>query len=135
MSMGKFEHLESAILAVFGTAKWKAEAIKTFPNNFVGDSAGAAYIRVSIITGGLGANIKSVSGMLNIDVFTPVGKGPTKASIIADKLDSYLVGQTLPAAVGVVQMAVSSFVHSGVDAANPGLHHSLYTIPFNYFGV
>lgn len=133
--MGKFADTEKAVFAVFNTVAWKATSIVTFPDNFVGKAPDNEYIRVSVICGGPGVNIKSVSGVLNIDIFTPSGDGPSRASAIADVLDAYLVGKMLDGTDGKVQCNFSNLTSLGVDRANPALSRALYTISFNYFGV
>jgi hypothetical protein len=133
--MGKYETVMSDVLSVFGTAEWIAENIKTYPANFVGVDTGNTYIRVSVLPQGEGLNLKSASGQVLIDIFTPAGNGPMAAARIADRLDTYLVGKSKQLNTGVTQLGKSSFALRGVDKANPALHRSQYAISFNYFGV
>lgn len=134
--MGKYLSLETDIFSIFGNALWVAENIKTYPANFLAISPGNKFIRVSIIPSGTGLNLVSSSGVLIIDIFTPAGNGPRESSLIADKLDQYLAGKTI-ATVGnnSTQFRGSSLNHLGNDKDNPALFRSVYTIPFNYFGV
>jgi hypothetical protein len=134
--MGKFIDLQTDIFSIFDSVAWKAENIKTFPVNFVSVSTGNEFIRVSIIANGAGLNIKSVSGVFIVDIFTSAGNGPKPTSLIADKLDQYLVGKSVSTQSGAVtQFLNSSLDYRGVDKDNPALFRSTYTIPFNYFGV
>lgn len=133
--MDKYANLENAILAIFGTSGWNAEAIKTFPANFVAVGSGSEFIRVSIVPGGEGINLNSVSGVLIIDIFVSAGMGLKRSSVIADRLDSYLVGKSFTTSSGVLQLAGSGLAHKGVDKDDPSLHRSAYTVSFNFFGV
>ena len=133
--MGKYEALSKDIFGVFGTAEWKAENIKTYPSNFVGVDAGNRYIRVQVLPQGTGLNLKSASGQVLIDIFTPAGGGPIEAMLIADRLDAYLVGKSKQTGAAVTQLGNSALASIGQDKANPALHKSQYSIPFNYYGV
>lgn len=134
--MGKYTGLQEDIFSVFATPEWKAEKIKTFPVNFVTVNQGNEFIRVAIVSSGAGINLSSVSGTFIVDIFTPAGNGPKQASLIADKLDQYLVGKSLSTNSGAVtQLTSSSFDVGRPDRDNPALFRSTYTIPFNYFGV
>jgi hypothetical protein len=133
--MGKFTRLQEDAFSIFNSAEWKAENIKTFPNNFITVNPGNEFIRVSIIGSGIGINLESVSGVFIIDIFTSAGNGPRQASLIADKLDQYLVGKSISGESGsVTQFSNSALDARGLDRDNPALFRSLYTIPFNYFG-
>lgn len=133
--MGKYEALTKGILTVFGSANWAAENIKTYPDNFIGVDPGNTYIRVHVLPQGLGINLKSASGQVLIDIFTPAGNGPLAGSTIADRLDAYLVGKSKLTTEGTVQFGVSAFNPVGVDKSNAALYRSSYSIPFNFFGV
>jgi len=134
--MGKYESLHRDILSVFGTAAWNAESIKTFPSNYIGVDAGDKYIRVHVLPNGSGLNRSSVSGQVLIDIFTSAGKGTLDASLIADRLDAYLVGRSKKLTSGTIQFAeASSMTHLGADKVNNALHASKYAVSFNYFGV
>jgi hypothetical protein len=134
--MGKYIGLQDDVFSIFNSATWKAEQIKTYPSNFVAVAAGNEFIRVSIIASGSGLNLKSVSGVLIIDIFTSAGNGPRQAFLIADKIDQYLVGKSVTTTSGYkTQFSNSSLDIRGLDRDNPSLSRSIYTIPFNYFGV
>jgi len=134
--MGKYTNLDTKILAVFGSSSWTAEGIKTFPANFVAMNAGTEFIRVSIIPTGPGVNLRSVSGVLIIDIFVEANKGPKRASFIADKLDTFLSGKNLMPTTRIsIQLGSSSISPLGLDPDNPSLYRTSYTIPFNYFEV
>lgn len=134
--MSKYSLIESELFGIFATAEWKAEKVKSFPNNFIGVDAGSEYIRISVLPQGKGTNIYSVSGVIIIEIFTPAGMGPSKASIIADKLDKFLCGKAFsPTETTQLQVTETSLQHVGKDSANPTLHLSKYTAYFNYYGV
>jgi len=134
--MGKYANLDTKIFALFGTSSWTAEGIKTFPANFVAMDAGTEFIRVSIIPAGPGINLKSVSGIVLIEIFVEANKGPKRASYIADKLDIFLSGKNLmPTTKIAIQLGSSAISPLGNDPDNPSLYRTSYTIPFNYFEV
>jgi hypothetical protein len=134
--MGKYADLDSDIFSVFGSQSWQDENIKTFPSNIIESNAGDEYIRVQILPSGSGVNLDSVAGIMIIQIFISAGKGPSRASFIADKLDKYLVGKSLTTSGnGVTQFQNSSVKPDGIDKDNSLLYRSSYTIYFNYFGV
>lgn len=135
--MGKYDSLEKDIYSIFSSMPWSLESIATFPNN-VFPSELTEYIRVNIVASGeqIANSLKSVSGILIIDIFFPVGGGNSRATIIADKLDTYLSGKTKATTLGgSTQLLSSTLVSMGVDKANANLFRYIYTIPFNYYGV
>ena len=134
--MGKYENLEKDVFSIFGSTLWKSENIKTFPVNFIELTPGTEFVRVSVIPSGNGINLTSISGVLIIDIFTSAGNGPRKTSLIADKLDSYLVGKSVSTITGnSTQLNKSSLSYVGLDTVNSALYRATYSIPFNYFGV
>lgn len=135
--MGKYSALQDDVFSIFSTTEWKAENIPAVPSNFVAKGVGSTYIRISIVASSVGSLHPngSVSGQLLIDIFTPAGFGPSATNLIADKLDEYLVGKLIKTtSSGQSQFASSTLTVLGSDTANPSLHRSLYTIPFNHFG-
>jgi len=132
--MGKYERCEKALFSVFGSTEWKSEKIKAVPNNFNLSEIGSEFIRISIIPSGRGLNLMSLSGMIIVDIFVPANEGPKRASIIADTLDSYLVGKTIVNG-GTLQLGGSSVDNDGYDKENPSLYRVTYSIPFNFFEV
>lgn len=133
--MGKYEIITRDILSVFGSTTWNNEGIKAFPSNYIGTNAGDKYVRVHVLPSGAGLTRSSVSGQVLIDIFTPAGKGPLDAALIADRLDAYLVGRSKRLSKGTIQFGqASSMSHNGTDKANAALHNSSYAISFNYFG-
>lgn len=134
--MGQYTSIRSRVFSIFGSTTWKAENIKTVPNNFIGVVGQNDYIRVSIIVSGAGfLNIKSNSGILNIEIFTAAGMGPNASDVIADKLDNYLQYKSIVVDNDTVQFRGSSLTPLGLCADNSSLHRSMYSIPFNLFGV
>lgn len=132
--MGKYSDLQNDAFSVFNSNAWKAENIKTFPDNFVAIGQGSEFIRVSIISRSPSVNLDSVAGVFIIDIFTSAGNGPKQAALIADKLDQYLVGKNISTQSGAgTQLLYSTLDSRGLDKDNPTLFRSVYTIPFNYF--
>ncbi|WP_396189862.1 hypothetical protein [Flavobacterium sp.] len=134
--MGQYSTIRSQVFSVFGSDTWKAENIKTVPNNFIGLVGQTDYVRVTVIVSkSRFLNTRSNSGMLNIDIFTAAGMGPNASDVIADKLDNYLQYKTFQTGSDNVQFQGSSLAHIGLCPDNKSLHRSIYSIPFNFFGV
>jgi hypothetical protein len=134
--MGKYTSLETNVFSIFASNAWKSEKINTYPNNFIVTKNSGEFIRVTIIPSGKGINLISTSGILIIDIFTLAGEGTKKASLIADKLDNYLVGKSITTSEKhVTQLNGSSLSFVGIDKDNTSLFRSNYTIPFNFYGA
>lgn len=135
--MGKYTLVEDNVNSVFAADAWKSEGVRTLPKDFTGAVSGNEYIRISTITDGqqLANPLKSVSGQVLIDIFIPAGRGPTRANLIADKLDTHLVGQTIGTEAGNVQFGSSSMAPRGNDRDNASLSKYLYSVPFNFYGI
>jgi hypothetical protein len=134
--MGKYERIQTDVFSIFNQLAWKAESIKTYPVNYISVTQDTEFIRVSVIPSGKGVNLVSSSGLVLIDIFIPAGNGPRRASLIADKLDKYLVGKNIMVQDNAAtQFGQSTLVSRGLDRDNPTLYASAYSIPFNYFGV
>lgn len=134
--MSKYAELDTAVFSVFATKAWIKTGIKTYPSNFVWDRADSEFLRVTVLPTGRGLNLASLSGLLIIDIFTSAGSGPKGASLIADTLDSHLVGKSLSAGKGqTLQFYASTLEKLGNDRSNPTLVCSKFSIPFNFFGV
>lgn len=129
--MGKYTAVEAHVFSVFGRPDWVAENIKTYPNNFLIVDTPSEFIRVTVIPSGKSVNLNSVSGIVIVDIFISAGNGPSRATLIADKLDQYLNGKVL----GNTQFFSSTLQPIGKDPENTNLYRSSYTIPFNHFGV
>jgi len=132
----KYASLSKSIYDVFATSAWTAENITTYPENFTGTAT--EYIRVAILASreSNDQRLGSVAGQMIIDIFIPAGGGTSRTSQIADKLDQYLVGKTLPVSgKGNTQFGDSNLINLGIDKDNTSLYRSSYSIPFNYFGV
>jgi hypothetical protein len=130
--MSKFNTVQDDVFSVFGSVGWLTENIPTYPVNFVTTKA-TEYIRVSVISNGKGINLASTSGQVLIDIFIAAGKGPSRGTLIADKLDSYLVGKSLKTGSGTTQFQDSALTTVGQDKDNPALFRMIYSISFNYF--
>lgn len=130
--MGKFTRLLQDVLSIFGTTEWIAENIKVVPQNFVGNTDATEYIRVSVVSGGVGINALSTSGLIMIDIFTPQGMGPARSSVIADKLDAYLLGKSFGNSGATTQVLKTSNLKV-VGSKESLLCHSIYQVQFNHF--
>jgi hypothetical protein len=133
--MGKYHDALNAVFSIFETPSWKLENIKAFPSNFNLKNASDKFIRIDVIPSGRGINLKSVSGILAIDIFTAAGSGPKGTLLIADALDKFLVGKTFITPQGCLQTLNSSYSHRGLDPVNPTLSKAVYSVPFNFYGV
>jgi len=135
--MGKFTETQVRIFSIFNSDTWKAEAIKTIPQDVSASNLGDEFIRVSIIPSQRGINRISTMGVCIIDIFVAAGKGPSRYHAIADKLDDYLQDKQVKILLSnnVVQFGASTLVPIGLDKDNPNLTRAQYTIPFNLFGV
>jgi len=131
----KYTDLQNDVFSIFASSAWQAESINTYPSNFVGTNTSNEFIRVTIVPSGPGINLLSISGIIIIDIFTPAGEGPNRPSVIADLLDTYLVGKSFNTGSGVTQLTNSSMEHRGRDPENNALHRSIYSIPFSFYGV
>jgi hypothetical protein len=129
--MGKYKNLEQDVFSIFGSEAWLTENIKTYPNNFTATDAGTEFLRVSILPSGSGVNLRSVSGVLIIEIYVTAGNGTKRISELADKLDEFLEGKTM----NKVQCTSSSLSILGKDKDNPSLFRANYSISFNYYGV
>jgi hypothetical protein len=129
--MGKYLNLEQDVFSIFGSPEWLAEDIRTYPSNFVATKIEDEFLRVSILPSGGGVNLRSVSGMMIVEIYIPSGRGTKRLNEIADTLDSYLEGNTK----NRVQMSSSALSIIGEDKDNPSLFRANYSIPFNYYGV
>jgi Ca2+-dependent lipid-binding protein len=133
--MGKYATLESHIFSIFGTSEWIAESIKTYPQSYIKTETDREFIRVAILSSGSGLNLNSVSGILQIEIYIAGGQGPSRASIIADSLDSYLVGKSKETGSSRTQFAKSVLTPVGKDKENPTLYRFSYSLNFSHYGV
>lgn len=133
--MGKYLDLEKDIFSVIQQIV-DANGYKVYPSNFVATNPGNKFLRFAVIPAGKGINLKSVSGLLIIDIFTPVGDGPRDTSLIADALDSKLVGKSIKTgSIGTTQLGDSTLDAGRTDKDSPSLFRATYSIPFNFYGV
>ena len=130
----KYSLLQQEVYAIFASAEWQNEDIPLSPSNFNPKSDATEFLRITILPSRAESTFGSldcVSGLILIDVFTPVGTGVVRAHQIADVLDTYLAGKTL----GNTQLFSSNFSPFGRDRDNPSLYRGIYSIPFSYYGV
>lgn len=132
--MGKYESCTALLAGLFATPEWKATKVKTQMGG-ASSSPEIETVCIAILHNGTGLNLKSVSGLLIADIFTPIGRGPLRALQIADLLDKLLVGKSLTSTEGTAQIARSTLGYLGVDAAQKSLQRHKYTVPFQFYGV
>ena len=133
--MPKFAETQNLIFSVFSSQSWKSNQIATFPSNFSAKGQ-KEYIRVNVIPSSRGINRKSVSGLLQIDIFVAAGDGPDRVVLISDTLDAYLVAQEKSFQNHkVLQLFESTLRYIGIDEDDATLYRALYTIPFNFTEV
>lgn len=130
--MGKFTRLLQDVFSIFGTTEWIAENIKVVPQNFVSNSEVTEYLRVSVIPSEGGVNTQSTNGLIMIDIFTPQGMGPFRASKLADTLDSYLLGKSFNVGGSTTQVLKTSNMRI-VSSKESLLCHAIYQVQFNHF--
>jgi hypothetical protein len=134
--MGKYASLEKDVFSVFAGASWKSRKINTYPSNYMAQDAGSDFIKVSVLPSGDGINLKSVSGVVLVDIYVQSGTGPARGHVLADELDSYLTGKSFSNQTGsTTQFFKSSLSQLGLDPDNQSLYRFQYTIPFSHFGV
>jgi hypothetical protein len=134
--MGKFVNLETEIFNLIEANKAEFNPVRVYPANFVSVNPGDKFLRVTVIPTGPGINLRSVSGLLTVDIYLPVGEGPRNTSLIADKIDTYLVGKSYSTTGGgTMQFGNSTLAPGSIDRDSPSLYRSTYTIPFNFYGV
>ncbi len=131
--MGKFTDVEFGIHSIFSSIDWKSKSIKTYPSNF-DEIIGQEFLRLTIIPANPGINFQSISGILNVEIFSESGKGPKRFYELSDTLDASLVGKSINTPNGVVQFnRGSALTLKGRDKDNPTLFMALYFLPFDFY--
>ena len=134
--MNAYTTLEDDIYSIFSSESWKAELVPTYPSNFSIPETVDEFIRVNIVPSGSGLNLQSKSGILIIDIFAAANEGLTRFFVIADKLDTFLVGESVSTSLNnVTQFSNSALSGASKDPDRPSLARMSYSISFNYFVV
>lgn len=131
----KYQAIQDAVFQVFASPAWQSENILTIPVNYTTPSGVDYFLKVSIIPSGRGVNRISASGVVIITIYVREGSGPSKATEIADILDTYLTNKTFGVGANSTQFLASSFAVRGFTTVVPGFTAFEYTVPFNFFGV
>lgn len=132
--MGRYTQIMEQVFSIFGSSQWALENVKTHPENYVISGEVSSFIRVQIIPGSQGKNIKSVSGIIAIDIFTAIGEGPKASLNIADKLDKFLCGKSISLpGMASLQMSSSTLGPLKPDKDNKAIAKQLYSIPFTFW--
>jgi hypothetical protein len=133
--MGKYEQLQRDVFSVFAQPSWVSQNIKTFPSDVLVTNS-SEYVRVSVLPQDAAINSRSAAGLAMIEIFTAANQGPMRASVIADKLDEFLLGKSISVGGTVTQFNnKSSLSPKGPDKTDTSLVKSLFSITFNHFGV
>lgn len=133
--MNLYISLEDAIFSVFAQTEWVTEQIKIYPTTYKIPDNLVEFLRLSIIPSSQGVNENSISGILIIEIFSPVSAGSTRTYQIADILDNYLKKVTLQESSSVTQLFDSVLSEIRSDADNPTLTSTKYQITFKHYGV
>lgn len=137
--MSKFLQVQDDIFSIFGSAEWEAQGIKVYPREFtIIETAlhGDCVLRISILQNREGINLKSLEGLLMIEIYTLKSKGPKIIVETADILDAFLVGKTLSTYLGLsTQFFNSTLGLSQEDSVNPRMVSTLYSITFQHNGA
>lgn len=132
--MGTYQDLQQSVFSVFGSDDWNSESILTYPSNFKVPETSTEYIRVFVIPSADALNLVSKAGVVIVDIYTKSGLGPSRTAVIADKLDTYLLGKSFNSGSNLVQFPRNSTLAlKGVDSENSELHKASYTISFQFF--
>lgn len=122
------ENIES----LFGNTAWTTNNIKTFPQNYQGEIGDPEWVRVNIFQGTSVFRYQggqSVGGLVNCNIFVPVGQGIRRANQIADLLETLFRTNTISG----VQTTNSFTTNVGVDSENSGLYRLDFTVNFNNY--
>jgi hypothetical protein len=131
--MGKYQDVQKDIYSIFGSNLWKNNNIKTVPMNMTPDDNITEFIRISIIPSGRGENLKSISGIVIVDIFVESQLGPSRVNYIADLLDDFLLGKSIKIQNNkTTQFKHSSLYPKGIDIVNSSLYRASYNIDFNF---
>lgn len=134
--MSKYQTTYDDVYSIFASSEWTAEGIKTIPADVLLKENITEFIRVSVIPSGESVNNASISGLVIVEIFTQANRGPLRAIIIADKLDSYLSKRSEVSVAGrMTQFFSSSLTDNKPDRDNPDLVKSTFSVPFSHFGV
>ena len=127
-----FANTTREIEKLFNNADWKANNIKTFPQNYQGKIDDNEFVRVNVFQGNSILRYQgdqTVNGFVLCNIFVPVGQGVKRAHEIADLLNTLLSKKTISG----VQLTNSFLTTVGVDTDNSGLFRLDYTINFNNY--
>ena len=100
----------------------------------MGTELGEEFIRFNPVLGDR-AELTNMRGVLYFEVFTVMGKGPTRAYLIADLIEKYFLGQTFDSGDGssVTQFSRESNLNVKGESKVTSLLLTEYQIKFNYF--
>jgi len=113
----------STIMAAAGRPVWPRDVVPT--------NRPMPYGELSFIPSDTGVNLRSISGIVIVDIITEAGRGPSAALSFADTLDSYLVNMT----IGTTQFFWSTLAPRGTLRSDNTKERHEYTISFKYFGT
>jgi hypothetical protein len=128
--MSKYLDLTQNVYSVFASQAWQAYDIPTHPANYLPTTANKEFVRVHILPGGISVNALSVSGVLQLEIFTEASLGNKRINEIASALDDVLQNKS----VNTTQMFGSTLTYLGKDKVNTSLVRAIYTVTFTHFG-
>jgi hypothetical protein len=128
-----FEKIKNDIYGVFASPQWKAKSIPSYPDNYVGETAGPPYVKVNILPGRSdpsGYAGKGINGILLLEIYVVAGDGDTNTVKIADTLNGFFEGKTL---TNGTQFGTSLLKPVG-KVPNSPLYRTDYAIIFKIYG-
>lgn len=130
-----FYNVLTEIESIFASSAWTAENIKMLPSNYEGSKGNATeWGIINILPSASRIDTfgvtKSLTGLVAIKIFVPMGNGQRRLMQIADVLDNHLQYKKLTN--GTLE---SSYITvEGVDPHNEALYSASYFIPFTLYG-
>jgi len=131
-----FNNVLADVEEVFGSSAWTANSIKTVPDNFQGNLNNAKEYCMVMALPSSSEEVaygvkKSLTGLVAVKIFTPVGFGQRRIMQIGDLLDDVLQYKTLTNGTTLK----SSYINvEGIDPQNESFYMASYFIPFTQYG-
>lgn len=108
--------------------------VKVVPIGYVSTQSSEEYLRFNPVLSEK-ADLNNLKGILYFDIYTILGKGPTRAYTIADIIEKYFIGKSFDSGDGssMTQFSRQSNLVVKGEAKNPAYLHTTYQIQFNNF--
>jgi hypothetical protein len=133
--MSDLNRYSKTLADVYAVVKlFEVEGIKIFPVGYNSTQSPKEYIRFNPVLSEK-AILSNLTGILYFDIYTTSGEGPTRAYIIADKLEKHFRGKSFASIdnVTVTQFSLESNLVVKGEAKNTAYLHTTYQIQFNNF--